>query len=184
MNVPNLISCFRLAAPPVLLYLAWHGHARFFLVLLVAAFLSDKLDGYIARKFHQVSELGAKLDSWGDFAIYMTIPLSAWWLWPGLIRQEAPFIIAAMASYCIPKIIGFLKFGCLTSYHTVGAKISVFLMCVTVLILFVGGFGWPFRLATPIFVLAALEDIAISVVLSKPRSDVPSLWHAMHKDSL
>ena len=41
MNIPNSISIFRFLMVPILLVLAWTGHARVFLILLVISFLSD-----------------------------------------------------------------------------------------------------------------------------------------------
>ena len=76
--LPNLLSGLRLLTAPILLYLAWSGRSRLFLVLLALSLLSDALDGFLARRFNWTSEFGTRLDSWGDCAIYMTVPLCAW----------------------------------------------------------------------------------------------------------
>jgi len=179
LNVANVLSSFRLVIVPVLFYFAWINKPTPFLIFLTCSLLSDLADGFIARKLNQVSELGARLDSWGDFAIYITAIVCAWWLWPNLIRRETPFIIALVASYTIPIALGFLKYGRLTSYHTWGAKLSAVLMGSTVILLFAGGPTWPFRLAMPVPVLAGLEEIVMTTILPKWQSDVPSLWHAI-----
>jgi CDP-diacylglycerol--glycerol-3-phosphate 3-phosphatidyltransferase len=179
MNLANQISVTRLVSAPLLLLLAWHQFPRTFLVVLLFAFSTDVLDGFIARTFHQQSELGARLDSWGDYAIYLTVPLGGWWLWPEIIRQEAVYFVLGLAGFTLPGLVGLLKFGSLTSYHTWGVKIAALAVGSSVLILFAGGPAWPFRLAVPISVLAALEEVAITLVLTEKRSDVPSLWHAM-----
>src|SRR5271169_4559558 len=62
-KVPNAISLTRLAAAPILFWLAYAGNERSFKWLLLAALLSDIADGLIARTFHLVTVLGAKLDS-------------------------------------------------------------------------------------------------------------------------
>jgi phosphatidylserine synthase len=178
-TVPNLVSSFRLGIIPLQFYLAWIGQARVFLILFVAQLLSDALDGLLARWLNQSSHLGARLDSWADLATYMSLPLCAWWLWPELIRREGPFLIAAVASYLVPAAIGFLKFGRLTSYHTWISKSSSVLMAPSLLLLFVGGPGWPFRTATCLFVLSVVEEIAMTAVLPEWHADVPTLWHAL-----
>ena len=43
------------------------------------------------------------------------------------------------------------------------------------ILLFRGGPAWPFHLATFISVLAGLEEIAITLLLDRPCSDVRSL---------
>ena len=78
--IPNLLSGFRLLAAPVMLYLAWIGKPNGFLVLLAISLSTDAVDGFLARRLSWQSELGARLDSWGDFATYVSVPLGAWWL--------------------------------------------------------------------------------------------------------
>jgi CDP-diacylglycerol--glycerol-3-phosphate 3-phosphatidyltransferase len=179
VNLPNFLSLLRLVAAPVLLILAAAKRPTAYLVLLVAALLSDAVDGFLARRLNQRTELGARLDSWGDFAIYMTVPLGAWWLWPEVILREATFVSAAVASFVLPVAFGFLKYRRLTSYHTRGAKLSAVLLSAGALLLFAGGPAWPFRLAVAVLVLAELEEIAITVVLPEWRANVPTLRHAL-----
>lgn len=179
LNIPNLISVFRLAIVPILLYVAWTGKPTLFLVLFSCMLVSDCIDGFLARKLNQVSELGAKLDSWSDFAMYMSLPVCGWWLWPDVIRREAPFVIIVVSCYIIPDILGFLKYGRLTSYHTWGTKLSAVLMGSAILVLFAQGPGWPFRIFTPVFVLAELEEVAMTAILPEWQANVPSLWHAL-----
>jgi hypothetical protein len=81
-NLPNALSILRLALVPVLLVLAWQGRRTPFLWCFGAALASDVVDGFVARRFGSASELGARLDSWGDLVIYAALPLAAWWLWP------------------------------------------------------------------------------------------------------
>ncbi len=176
---PNLLSCLRLAIVPLLAFLAWNGRERLFLGFFLGSLLTDLIDGYLARKLKQESELGAKLDSWGDFALYMTVPLCAWLLWPGLIMREILFVSIAAASFTLPVAIGFFKYGRLTSYHTWGAKLSAVLLGISAPLLFAGGPAWPFRLSTSILVLAELEEIAITILLPRWRANVPSLFHAL-----
>lgn len=178
LNIANLLSGLRLAIAPILVYLAWTGQTTLFLALLAFSLLSDFTDGFIARRLNQVSDLGGKLDSWGDLVTYMTVPICAWWLWPDLIRQEAPFVITVFVSYLVPVAIGFLKYGRLTSYHTWGAKLSAILIGSTAFILLMGGPALPFRLATLVLGVAAFEELAITAILPKWQSNVPSFWHA------
>ena len=176
VNIANILSLTRVVIAPFLLYFAWSDRRGLFLVFGVIALLTDCLDGYFARKFHQASELGAKLDSWGDLAIYMAVPLSVWWLWPEIIQREAVFVIAGLSGFALPVFFGFFKFGRLTSYHTWGAKLSAVLLSGSILILIFSGPSWPFRLAVIVFLCAELEEIFITALLPKWRADVPSVF--------
>lgn len=178
LNIPNTISITRILLAPFLVYCAWNNNAFLFLLLFIIALLTDTLDGYLARKLDQTTKLGEKLDSWGDFILYLTMPICAWWLWPELIIQEILFVIVAIASFFTPILIGFLKYRRLTSYHTWGAKLSAVLLGVSMPLLFIGGPSWPFRVSAIIFLLAELEEISITTILPDWHSNVPSFWHA------
>jgi CDP-diacylglycerol---glycerol-3-phosphate 3-phosphatidyltransferase len=179
VNIPTLITSFRPIIAPVLLYLAWIGEHRLFLVFFACSLLSDLADGFIARKLNQTSELGAELDSWSDFVMNLTIPVCAWWLWPDPIRRETPFIITMIAASAVPLTFGFLKYGRLISYHAWSTKISTVLIIGTTLILIAGGSPWPFRLSTAVLVLAQVELTAMTVILPEWHPNVPLLWNAI-----
>ena len=65
-NVPNALSLLRIALVPcfMVLYLL-HADAWAFAVLVLSG-LSDAFDGYIARKFDQVTDCGKLLDPLSD----------------------------------------------------------------------------------------------------------------------
>jgi CDP-diacylglycerol--glycerol-3-phosphate 3-phosphatidyltransferase len=78
--LPNALSLLRLGLVPVLVVLAYVGAEAAFLVGLVAGFATGVADGYLARRTGSASELGARLDSWGDLALFGSLPLCAWLL--------------------------------------------------------------------------------------------------------
>ena len=51
LNVPNLISLYRLLIFPVILYFALTGREQWYVILLCISLISDVLDGNIARIF-------------------------------------------------------------------------------------------------------------------------------------
>ena len=65
-SVPNLLSLLRLLLVPVFLWLLLADYLVWALVVLAAAGASDWLDGVIARKFNQITELGKVLDPAAD----------------------------------------------------------------------------------------------------------------------
>ena len=67
LTVPNLLSVGRLACIPVFLWLLFGKDNRVGAALLLAVLgLTDWVDGTIARRFNQVSELGKILDPTAD----------------------------------------------------------------------------------------------------------------------
>jgi len=178
-NIANFITSIRILAAPFLLYLAWSNQKTWFLILLVFSLATDAVDGFVARKLNQVSEWGAQLDSWGDFGLFVITPLCVWWLWPELARREGIFILLFLAAFFLPLLIGFIKFQRLTSYHTWLAKTSGILLSLGVTILLIWKNGLVFRFSVGLFMLSALEEIAITLVLPAWQSNIPTLRHAL-----
>ncbi|MEW6645712.1 MAG: CDP-alcohol phosphatidyltransferase family protein [Pseudomonadota bacterium] len=176
MNLPNLLSLLRLLATPVMLWFAWHGQHEAFLWLMLAAWLSDALDGWLARRLNQRTALGARLDSWGDLAFYTALSLGAWWLWPERLRAEGVAIVAIITSYLLPAVIGFIKFRQLPSYHTRAVKVAAVVTAMGVIGLLFFDLGWPLRLAALVCAYAALEEVAITLRLRTLRSNIRSYW--------
>lgn len=177
-SLPNLLSIYRIATAPVLLGLAWLGSASLFIGAFAASLASDALDGFLARRFRCASELGAKLDSWGDLLTFGVVPVCAWWLWPELLTAQAPFVALVLLSYVAPIALALLKFGRLSSYHTWGAKTSVVVLGAGFLAMVTLGATWLFQLGAFVLLVASLEEMAITTLLDEPQSDVPSVWHA------
>jgi len=73
LNLPTTITVLRIVAVPVVVWLILGGfpHAAFW--LFVAAGVSDGVDGYLARRWNQRTELGAYLDPLADKALLMSI---------------------------------------------------------------------------------------------------------------
>jgi cardiolipin synthase len=65
-QLPNLLTAARLLAAPYILYLLWTGEYRTALVWFSIASFTDALDGYLARRFHAGSKIGALLDPVAD----------------------------------------------------------------------------------------------------------------------
>lgn len=66
-TLPNLVSIARIAGSPVFAYVLLIGHDRHGAAWLLGALgATDWLDGWLARRFHTVSELGKVLDPVAD----------------------------------------------------------------------------------------------------------------------
>ncbi len=67
LTIPNLLSCVRLALIPCFIwtYLA-RQDARLTVLLLLVSGLTDVADGFIARRFQMISNLGKVLDPLAD----------------------------------------------------------------------------------------------------------------------
>lgn len=69
-TVPNLVSAARLGAAPVFAWLLMVRHDKVLAASLLAVLgATDWVDGWVARRWHQVSTLGKVLDPTADRAI-------------------------------------------------------------------------------------------------------------------
>jgi cardiolipin synthase len=66
MTIPNMLSLLRIISLPFLFYLIRDDYPTAALCVLVGSWLTDLLDGFIARTFNQRSKLGSYLDPIAD----------------------------------------------------------------------------------------------------------------------
>jgi len=177
-RIPNALSIFRLAAAPGLLALGWLGAQAGFLALLTASLASDAVDGWLARRLGVTSVLGARLDSRADLATYGVLPIAVFWLRPDAVANEGVWIGLGLAAFAAPIAVGWIRFGRLTSYHTIAAKVTAVAMAVGLLALLVFDSVLLFRLACVMLVVEAIEEIAITRTLPQWTADVPTLARA------
>lgn len=178
-NWPNLVSFLRILLAPVMLWLAIEQQPIWFMAVLLFSEFTDVLDGFLARYLKQITPLGSHLDSWGDFFIYSTLAISAWLLWPEIVLREWLYVMLIVSSFTLPVVIGLLKYRSLTSYHTWSVKLAVAVTVISYILLFMQWLDWPFRVAAILCVLAAVEEIVITLVSPSPLQDVRSLWYVL-----
>jgi len=96
LTLPNIITVVRLSMLPVFLWLLFGRDDRVWAASILGALgATDFLDGYIARRWHQVSNIGKILDPVADRLLFFigglaiivdgSIPL--WVAWLVLIRE-------------------------------------------------------------------------------------------------
>jgi len=176
---PNIVSGIRVAMAPVLFTLAFLQLEHWFLAILVFSAFTDLLDGVLARRLKMTTALGAHLDSWGDFIIYSTMAICAWILWPEITRRELLYYALILFSFLLPTLVGLVKFGKLTGYHTWIVKLAVLATFVGYIALYAEIARWPFVIASLLCVIAGTEEILITLVLREERTDVRSILSAL-----
>lgn len=102
-TVPNVLSMVRLALVPVFLVLVVSGQDALALLTLVVSSLTDYLDGWIARRFDQMTRLGRILDPAADrLYIFATVlglatrDLVPWWLVAVLLTRDLMLVVLAV----------------------------------------------------------------------------------------
>jgi Phosphatidylglycerophosphate synthase len=73
LGIPNLLSFLRLVMIPVFVVLYLLGFGIIAAVVLILSGITDVLDGFIARRFNMVTELGRILDPLADKLTQATV---------------------------------------------------------------------------------------------------------------
>ncbi|MFP4175821.1 MAG: CDP-alcohol phosphatidyltransferase family protein [Planctomycetota bacterium] len=107
MTIPNILTCLRLAMAPVFIVVFATGGPRAAvgaLVIAIAFEVTDLLDGYIARSYGQVSEIGKLIDPLADsvarFSVFLAFTTESSVqgdVWPVLIVAAIFYRDAAVA---------------------------------------------------------------------------------------
>jgi cardiolipin synthase (CMP-forming) len=99
-TVPNILSFIRLGLVPVFLVLIIIGEDVWALATLVFSSVTDYLDGYIARRFGQITRLGQLLDPAADrlFIFATLIGLASrdvvpWWFVAVILGRDAMLLV-------------------------------------------------------------------------------------------
>jgi CDP-diacylglycerol--glycerol-3-phosphate 3-phosphatidyltransferase len=101
--------------------------------------------------------------------------LGLYLLWPSIFEEQAVFLLSATLSFLIPLIVAMLKFGQYPSYHTVGAKTAAVLLAPAYYLLIVIGADIWFRLVVIAYLLVAIEEIVITSILDRPKTNIKSV---------
>ena len=106
MNLPNLLTLFRILLIPVFLYFLFNGFIAYALAAFVVAGLTDAVDGAVARMTGSITELGMLLDPVADKALVLSafialtvlgkVPV---WLTIGIILRDAVIVAGSAEMY-------------------------------------------------------------------------------------
>ena len=122
-HLPNLICLVRLALIWPIATALYGGRYGLALALFVLAAISDGLDGYLAKRFNWISDLGKVLDPAADKLLLVTVFVESTWL--GLV----PWWVTAAAvardvMIALGALVYRLWFGPLRGRPTIISKIN------------------------------------------------------------
>ena len=139
---PNLISLFRLLLffPFLFLfnnYTSIKNVKIYILIIIFIAFLSDLLDGYVARKTKSISEFGKIIDPLADkilialivINLYFLNEIPAFYFWIVLTRDLFIFFGGIIVAQIIKKVLPSNLLGKLTVF-SIGLFITITLLQV------------------------------------------------------
>ncbi len=163
LTVPNLLTFLRMALIPVFASFLYYGYTGTALILFFIAGVSDGVDGFLARRLKQESELGTILDPIADKLLMTTafiiltlpniFPLPAksvpFWVTAAVIGRDVLIVTVAGAINIMTGFRGFQP-------SWLGKLSTTVQVAAVTLILIAAVFGHSIYLPTTYFIVVLL----------------------------
>ena len=183
LNVPNLISLYRLLVFPVILYMALTGKENTYVILLCISLISDVLDGNIARIFKLQTHFGAALDNLADICTYAMALLGLFLFKWTEIEPHAWILYVFLTFFVLSYFVSFFRFGKIPGLHLYSAVSAGYIQSAFFFVLFVFGFySWMYYLAVGWGAIAYIEKIFVLFKLDDIKIGVKGLYWLMKKE--
>lgn len=157
-TAPNLITVARFLLVPLFVFLVATHHIIWAFCTLAVLFSTDWVDGYVARRFNQISSVGKWLDPLADRLALMVVAATfvilniapPWFVWAIVIPDLILFANALFLFKGSPEL----------PVTNLGKVRTAFLMCAAPLLLLAqANFSWASTLDTISTVLLAIGSL-------------------------
>lgn len=168
LTIPNILTFMRMGLIPVFVSLVYYGYSKWALAIFLIAGVSDGIDGFLARKFKQESELGTIIDPIADKLlmtvafVILTLPNVLpptrhlpipFWVTACVIGRDVLIIAVAAAINIITGFRGFKP--------SFWGKLSTLVQVIGIsLVLLAAVTGYTFFLPTTYFIIVLLVIIS------------------------
>jgi cardiolipin synthase (CMP-forming) len=168
LTIPNILTFMRMGLIPVFVSLVYYGYGNAALAVFLIAGISDGIDGFLARRFNQESELGTIIDPIADKLLMTTafiiltlpdvlpptrhLPIP-FWVTAAVIGRDVLIITVAAAINIITGFKGFKP--------SFWGKVSTLVQVVGIsLVLFAAASGYTIFLPTTYFIIVLLVVVS------------------------
>lgn len=134
VNIPNCLTLIRIALLPVVVWRFRKGDSVGALIVYLLAMLTDAVDGFIARRYNQVTALGKLLDPLADklslvtlIALFVAdgqIPL---WLMGIILLKEVAMVVGGAVALKRGIVVYALPIGKITTVAFITSIVVRFL---------------------------------------------------------
>jgi phosphatidylglycerophosphate synthase len=177
ITIPNALSAARIVFLPLLYGLCLARLEIPFVVVYALVGATDTLDGYLARRLNQTSEIGKILDSWADLALYVSSAFFIAWLHMDYLRSNLLFLYLFFGLLGLSLVISFIRLGKPVVMHTIVLKVDAVLVYFLVI--------FSAFIDTTVFVTIVLigytigfvESILIFLLHKSVDPDSPTIFH-------
>jgi len=177
--IPNILSLSRIPFSIAMLFLAKYSTAAFLCAYAVAG-IADVLDGFLARRFHWESKLGAKIDSIGDTVflvcaittVLVNLPLVFEWY----VYAALAVLVAVRAVNVLITRVKFKQWGFIHNLFVKYSSIPIFFLLP--LFIYRGEvLNAPLAAMIGLVILASVEETWILKVMQDYDMNMKSIYH-------
>lgn len=158
--IPNILTGLRFILIPFIFISVIHEKYLTGIILFTISAITDVLDGYIARKYNFVTDIGKLLDPLSDklTQIFLLLALAIlnilpWWIFIIVIAKECAMIISASMLYSKEDVVVYSKW-----YGKLATSLF-YLAIISSLIINQFNISLPFRIDLYLYYLAILSTI-------------------------
>ena len=165
-HLPNIITFLRF--PLSIAMLVVSPFSSHFWILYLCSGLTDILDGFLVRKLHQESALGAKLDSIADFVFVGCLTIFV------VANMQIPLWLCALAIALLRFVsygIGSYKYHEFTALHTWANKLTGILIFAAPILYCLCGLRFTGIILCTVAFISACEELVIIIKSKKLNRD-------------
>ena len=159
LSLADKITIARALLLPFMWAFAILNYVNALIILLIINRIGDIADGYIARKLKQESEFGGKLDALSDMAVYMSIVLWSFLIFPDIYLKNLDAAALLLFFIILPAIISLIRFNEIMFMHLISSKILAGLIVASFLALI-----WQQQDILPPFLLLLIATIIFNSI--------------------
>jgi len=177
-KISNQITLVRLSLLPFMWFLILKNYPLYYVgILLIICGVTDVLDGYLARKLNQVTELGSRMDSWADNLLFISAILWTALRMSEIFTENLFLMFTALGFYGSFLLVGAVKFHRFANLHLYLSKVATLLAYLFLVHAFLTGkYSRDFFIFIAfVSILSNIEGIATQLILSQVDEHMGSL---------
>lgn len=166
-NIPNILTIIRFILIPFIYISVLNENFFIALIIFTISAFTDILDGYIARKYNYITDIGKLIDPLADKLTLVSLLLSLsilkildWWIFAIVFIKELVLIISASVLYSKDDVVVYSKW-----YGKLATTIF-YLAIVSSLIINKFNFNITFRIDLYLYYLAILATVFALIMYS------------------
>jgi phosphatidylglycerophosphate synthase len=173
----DAITWLRIVLLPFIWVYALMGDGRIVGAGLIAIGVTDFLDGFVARRFGQVSPAGARLDLIADTLVLLSAAAWIVALDPEVVGDNAALIACAFWVYLVAVGIGIVNLRRLPNLRLYSSRVAGGLLYAFAVITLIGGRYDRLLLAVAVgaFIVSCVETVAGELLFSVADANIGSV---------